>query len=343
MTKKEFHALLGKYLMPKCSPEEEKLVNQWYEKLSYPDQDAEPEPSVDVEKRLWQRISQGTSLNGDQPIVPIELPQKKSTNYWKWVGIAASVMLVMAIGYILSISPPSISQEHAIPVAGHSLSSVIIQNNDTKVVKPVRLDDGSLVVLQPNSEIRVYDLLRQGQRKVELHGEAFFDIARDESRPFLVYSHELVIKVLGTSFNIRARQEDKTVVVDVKSGKVAVYLENHSRDEPLYLTPNQQVVYNRDSDDIIQKLQENPQVIIPETEIKEMAFDEAPVNMIFEAIEKAYGVDLVFDKETFSNCRLTTRLSNEGLYERLQIICRALGATYQTTETKVHIDGTGCN
>ena len=343
MTKKEFHALLGKYLMPKCSPEEGKLVNEWYEKLNYPDQDVEPEPAADVEKRLWQRISQGTSLDGDQPIVPIELPQKKSTNYWKWVGIAASVMLIMAIGYILSISPAYIRGEHTIPVADYSPSPAVIQNNDTKVVKPVRLDDGSLVVLQPNSEIRVYDLLRQGQRKVELHGEAFFDIARDESKPFLVHSHELVTRVLGTSFNIRARQEDKTIVVDVKSGKVAVYRENDTRAEPLYLTPNQQVVYNRDSDNIIQKLQENPQVILTETEMKEMTFDEVPVNMIFEAIEEAYGVDLVFDKETFSNCRLTTQLSNEGLYERLQIICRALGATYHTTGTKVHIDGTGCN
>src|SRR5690606_42033726 len=95
---------------------------------------------------------------------------------------------------LLSFPTRRSSDLHAIPVADHSLSSVIIQNNDTKVVKPVRLDDGSLVVLQPNSEIRVYDLLRQGQRKVELHGEAFF---RSEEHTSELQSREnLVCRLL---------------------------------------------------------------------------------------------------------------------------------------------------
>ena len=62
----------------------------------------------------------------------------------------------------------------------------------------------------------------------------------------------------------------------------------------------------------------------------------------FPHSKKAYGVDLVFDETVLLNCTLTTRLGNEGLFERLEIICKALGANYETKETQVFIVGKGC-
>jgi transmembrane sensor len=344
MTQKEFNSLLGKYLKRQCTPEEEKLIDHWYDTLGRGTDHDLSEPTDETGARLWQQISASTNADHKTPVRQIQ-PENNTQINWKWVGIAASVSLFIMTGLFFRFqsSQQLIPTIEAISMSGQLAEAQLIQNTDTKMVKPIRLDDGSLVVLQPNSSIQILNSLKSNQREVKLTGEAFFEITRDEKRPFLVYTQGLVTKVLGTSFNIKARQEDNTIVVDVKTGKVAVFLENNTANKTkFFLTPNQQVIYNRDSDRIVQRLQENPQVIITEEEINEMKFDEAPVSQIFEAIEKAYGIDLVYDSETFIKCQLTTRLSNEGLYERLQIICKALGTTYETVGTQVYIQGADC-
>src|SRR5690606_37685879 len=103
-----------------------------------------------------------------------------------------------------------------------------------------------------DSKVEILRLAESGNREVKLTGEAFFEIKKDESRPFLVYAQGIVTKVLGTSFNIRARQGDEKIIVDVKTGKVAVFREKNSNEEPYLLTPNQQVVYDLNSDKIVQ-------------------------------------------------------------------------------------------
>ena len=96
------------------------------------------------------------------------------------------------------------------------------------------------------------------------------------------------------------------------------------------------------SEKILQQLQENPQVIISEAEINEMKFDDAKVSVVFAAIEKAYGIDLIYTESNFETCSITTKMTNEGLNERLDIICKALGATYKIEGTKILLDGKGC-
>ena len=63
---------------------------------------------------------------------------------------------------------------------------------------------------------------------------------------------------------------------------------------------------------------------------------------IFEAIEKVYGLDIVFDEAKFSSCTLTTSISDGGLFNRLDIICGAINATYSVKENQIVIEGTGC-
>jgi ferric-dicitrate binding protein FerR (iron transport regulator) len=292
---------------------------------------------------LWSAIERKSQGEDDSPNEHLTSP-KRSANFQKLIGIAASLSLVVLAGVYFFSQP--LSKDNASTLIESNVGetdNLVVKNTDSKIVKPVRMDDGSLIVLQPGSEIRYRRSFAPHQREVTLSGEAFFEITRDEDRPFFVYSQGLVTRVLGTSFNIKAKPGDKTIVVDVKTGRVAVYKESSIvNKKEHFLTPNQQAVYNRDSDVILEQLQENPQVILTDAVIDEMKFDEAPAGDVFAALEKAYGVDLIYDDQVFSNCFLTTRLSNDGLFEKLQIICKALGATYETKETKVIIHGKGC-
>jgi len=201
--------------------------------------------------------------------------------------------------------------------------------------------------LQPGSKIRYDHAFNKKPREIYLEGEAFFEVKRDETRPFLVYTHEVTTKVLGTSFTVKALREDKNITVAVKTGRVSVYAhatsQLQSNANETILTPNQQIVYNRTANTVSRMLVENPLAIVPAEEIKRMHFEEASVSEIFKALEKVYGVDMVFDEKLFSACTLTTSISDETIYDRLDIICKAIGATYSVEEFQIEIDGPGCN
>lgn len=340
-SREEFDSLLEKYLKRQCTVDEQKMMDQWYEAIGTGAIDFEV--NDEVEMKLWKAIEKKTHLDSE-PVIKQLVQAKRKVSYSALIGVAASISIIILAGIYFLI--PTSSSKGLIALV-HPIEKesgiVIIKNTDSKVVRPVQLEDGSLVILQPNSEIQYARSFANDHREVTLKGEAFFEITRDVNHPFLVHAEGLVTKVLGTSFNIKAKPADNTIVVDVKTGKVAVFRENNTVHKKQYfLTPNQQVVYDRDADVVLHQLQENPQIIISEKEINEMKFDEAPATEVFDALIKAYGVDLIYDKTVFSNCSLTTHLSNEGLYEKLQIICKALGATYETKETKVLIQGKGC-
>ena len=74
-----------------------------------------------------------------------------------------------------------------------------------------------------------------------------------------------------------------------------------------------------------------------------MKYDEAPVIKIFQVLEENYGIDIVYDENVLSGCSLTTLMNNEGLFERIKIICEAIGAEYEVNGTDIIIKSTGCN
>lgn len=221
-------------------------------------------------------------------------------------------------------------------------------DNSTAVPKDISLPDGSRIILQPGGKISYRTSSDRSAREVFLEGEAFFDVKRDVLRPFLVHSQEVTTKVLGTSFTVKADRDGKSITVSVKTGKVSVYTHRGSsgpsaKSTETILTPNQQVVYNRHENKVARMLVENPRALIPAEEIRKWHFEDAPVIDIFRALEKVYGVNIEFDVKTLSGCTLTTSISDESIYNRLDIICKAIGTTYTVEETRIVVRGSGCN
>ena len=116
--------------------------------------------------------------------------------------------------------------------------------------------------------------------------------------------------------------------VAVKSGKVAVYRmresENERKDD-LLLAPNQKAVFSSDRNLISRKLVEAPVVLEGQEETLSFDYVETPVSKIFESLEKAYGIKIVYDAGTFSGCSMTIQ------------------AKYTVSGNDVVISGAGCN
>ncbi len=273
---------------------------------------------------------------------------------WKYGwAIAASValMLVIAGSWWLQHDPQAITSGPAQAVAYGDNNRFIEYANNTGKPANIRLSDGSSVMLEDQSVLKYrQDYRSDTAREVHLVGEAFFDISKNPQQPFLVYTNEIVTKVLGTSFRVKAYDNEKDIVVSVKEGKVSVFSSKESQKvadantnvNGVILTPNQQVVYLRKEDSFNKTLVIAPEIITVKAHQYNFKFDNTPVHEVFSILEESYGVEILFDEEVMKNCFITVPLGKETLYEKLKIICRTIGASYELIDAKIVVSSKGC-
>jgi transmembrane sensor len=219
-------------------------------------------------------------------------------------------------------------------------------NKDDKPLS-ITLPDGSTVVMQKNSEIHYKKDFTGQMREVQFKGEGLFDVVKNQDKPFVVYSGDIVTKVLGTSFIVKAFETDNKVTVDVIRGKVSVtttkkQAQKEAVKSEVLLTPNQKAIFSKSDEKLEHTLVEAPQTVISNGTLQESTFYETPVSEIFTVIEKKYGVDIVFDTQILKNCAMTTSFKEETLYETLDLICKGIGAKYKVVGVQVIIEGKAC-
>ncbi|GAB3909885.1 FecR family protein [Larkinella knui] len=228
---------------------------------------------------------------------------------------------------------------------------VVEQANRTDKPVQVTLPDGSTVRLQPNSRIQHVAGFGQKVRAVLLTGEAFFDVVPNPKVPFLVYARDVVTRVVGTSFTIRAYDELPQVTVAVRTGRVTVYsrkeLEQQRNVEKpevtgVVLTPNQQVVFNAKEEVFHKELVEKPVFVAKNAASVSFEFEDVPLAEVFRRIEETYEIDIVYNESLLQKCTLTASLTGLSLYEQLRLISKSLQGSYEVTDGKVLILATGC-
>ena len=339
MDSSQFQELLKKFSKGNCTPEEKKFIIDWYGNIDESEKHLEEPEKMLIQDRLWSAIK-------PHPVTP-----RKRISFLKQAAIIA-IPLLAAVGFYLHYQTSSFSLPAVVSRNGGFTSTP----SDTRIYnegiteRKIVLADGSEVTLQPASEVIISRDFVTKAREVRLKGEAFFNVRRHEGKPFLVFTNEVVTRVLGTSFNIRAYEGDGEITVAVKTGKVSVFsnkIKSSEKDEitesaEVILTPNQQLVYHRVRAQVTKQLVEKPEIILPDSELFRMQFENVQVARIFEMLAKNYGVDIRYDEELLNNCRLTTSMSDEGLYERIEVICKAIGASYSIEDAVISIQSNGC-
>lgn len=338
MEQKDFQNILKRYRQGNATAEEKRLIDTWYNSLEKNIDHQGIIAESELETRLWSKIISSLQMSRRRDNT------RKLINRYA-VGIAASMVVAVGV-YYFNIGYPNVENVRIAEKHEVSLSWTYLSNTK-KIPEIIVLPDKSKVTIEPGSKLKYSSVFNKVNREVYLEGEAFFEVSKNAERPFLVYANEVTTKVLGTSFTVKAFQQDKQVTIAVKTGKVSVYTNNKdkslSQNEEIILTPNQQVVVDQARKKISKKLVDKPQVIIPAEEVSRMRFEEAPVTEIFMALEKVYGVEIVFDEDLLSSCELTTIIADNDIFSRLDIICDAIGASYVLENGTIIINSTGCN
>ena len=245
-----------------------------------------------------------------------------SSNLWSSVsGIAATVSVICAIIAMFWIMTQEKSDKN----------ETLVINLEERYTKPgtkasYTLSDGSFIHLNAASNLSFPEAFSEKNRIVKMGGEAYFNIKRDEERPFIIETDELKIKVLGTSFDVKAYEEEEEISVSVESGKVMVsgFIKNSKK---YILTKNQKLIYNKVSNkysvvdiDIISELNWREGIL---------KFNHTSFSEIEHQLERWYGVDIeVEDKSVYSR-KISGVHKNENLKAVLESLKFAFGIDYE--------------
>ncbi len=164
------------------------------------------------------------------------------------------------------------------------------------------LPDGSKIIANQGTNLAFVDDFEGDERRVELEGEAFFDVERHENKPFVVHTTLGEIKVLGTEFNVKTT-ENGQLRVAVQEGKVQV---TSNENEQVILTKGQSAYYDVATKNLIKKEESFDLYWINKT----LKFKDTNLKMVFEIIEKNYNVSIEISDDAALECTYNGTFNN---------------------------------
>ena len=319
-------------------------MNEHWDLLSAFDTGNEP----DIDK-IWLNVQEAIKKEfKPQQDLAVKLPSSIPifSNKLKQLSAAAAILIVVVSAYFL-LSKPSTPD----PLASYG-RKITIENNTTSTAKTIKLEDGTKVTLSAHAVLEYPTHFNSNLREVSLRGNGFFDVAKDASRPFMVYANSIVTRVLGTSFAVNTNAENGNVEVKVRTGRVQVFenekLVKKQGSKAVILTPNQKVTYKAESRFFETGLLEDPKPIVENIGSPKKYpgingnVNEQKLQTLFKELQNSYGIEIVVENTDTYNCFFTGDLSGDDLYKKLEIICITTNSSYEVNGTKILIKGKGC-
>lgn len=182
----------------------------------------------------------------------------------------------------------------------------------------VILPDGSKVWLNSESTIKFRIPFSEDIRKVDLVGEAFFDVIKNPKQPFIVKSANVGVKVYGTRFNYKAYQEDKNIEVILEEGSVGLTVSAVGMDKKTRLIPSDRAVIAKESNAIDIKNEKIEKYIAWHT--GKLVFENTPMSEVALMLERWYGIEVIVKNPEIMDYSFTTTFDNQSLFEVIELL-----------------------
>jgi transmembrane sensor len=200
-------------------------------------------------------------------------------------------------------------------------------------VKEIQLEDGSHIWLNSGSLLKISGSFGKKQREVFLNGEAYFEVWRDEAKPFKIHAGETVTEVLGTSFNVELDTISGDVNVIVNTGKVGFYQSNKKKDSKILL-PADHASYISVNQSISVSSNTNLNFLSWKTGV--IKFYDTPVDEVCRVLSKLYHKQII-SKIDQPDMVLTGTFQNESLDDILNVMELTLDVNATTTTDQIII------
>jgi len=276
--------------------------------------------NVKIDKKVdtdaaWKKLN--TRLeNGDTKI--IKLPKNKRT-----FEIAAAVILLIGMSLLLKM------------FLNKNSDSEIFAATEQTVEK--KLPDGSTVFMNRNTEVS-YSVNKNNVREVKLKGEAYFEVVHNDAQPFVINVGGVLVRDIGTEFNVKALPETNVVEVKVESGEVQFYTENS---EGLKLVKGEKALYNRETKQF-SKLSVDAFDNTSSYRSKIFNFKETRLQDVIDQLDEIYLCDIVLSDMKLANCPLTVSFDNIPINEIIDIMAETFGFKVQRNGNTYILSGGEC-
>ncbi len=203
-------------------------------------------------------------------------------------------------------------------------------------VSKLVLADSTIVCLNSGSQIRYSPETKNKIREVFLEGEAWFNVNRNEDKPFIVHTAWYNVRVTGTRFNVKSYEQDQQISTTLEEGEVIIFSSEHLKlTENIKLKPGEQAVFNKKNREIVVKNVDTK--LFTSWRNNKLTLLNLSVKDMIVLFERKYGVDIeVIDKDIL-NYHYTGTIKNESMLEMLEIIKFTLPIKYKVEGQKIMI------
>lgn len=267
-------------------------------------------------------------LSDNEIIAPQRVQRINSPLKWVLKIAAAVAVLIVAVLFISTKSFKNIAKNIVHTEGGISLTSQYVENKSIAKVSVYELSDGSIVRLNTGSSIRLAADYGKNSRDLYLEGEAYFEVAKDASKPFRVYASYSVTTALGTAFTVRAIKGETAVKVILLEGKVRV--ENTQKSTPsVELTPKQQVLLEADKISPVENIA-NIDALTRWKDGYVMTFRETPFTDVIKIVSANYKTPITgFEHTPLANAKITAEFDKATpLLSVMEALAFANGFTF---------------
>lgn len=234
----------------------------------------------------------------------------KSSPFKNFMRVAASIIILFGIGLLAQTTYT------------HLNPNKIFVCETGEASKSIKLDDGSVITLNANSKLIYPRKFNQNERRVKLIGEAFFDIAKDPNKAFIINAKDAEVKVLGTSFNINAATNKVEVLV--KTGKVQFSSINKPENK-LILIPGDFASLQESN---IKKVEIRDDNYLS-WKTRQMIFRGTKLQEVAKVLNRTYQVQIRFQNAEIKDFSLTTTFDHDPLDDILNYMCSPFNLVYE--------------
>lgn len=302
METERFYSLIEKYLSGKTTAEENAKLRAMM--------DEEDAAQAFDEYAFFKWQNAGTGMSGIQKerirrklLIGIKAQKKLLfRRIFKWTAAAAVVAIAVVTGFVAGKGRE----------AEANVFECIAANGQKSTIS---LPDGTKVMLNSGSSIRYASDFNVKNRDIDLNGEAYFEVARNEEIPLIVSARQMKVEVLGTKFNVRAYNSEPEIVTTLVEGCVKATADG----KEMFMKPAEEISYNVKSGEMRKYDAPNKNHLIPWRD-NELFFNNNNLKEIGAILERMYNVNVIFEDESVTAYSYTGLVRNSSLSNVLDLI-----------------------
>lgn len=325
MKEQEVYLLITRYLSRQASAEEQAQLMEWLAA------DQQHQETFEEVKHVWLGYQRSTDAASQPALSKLQariaadtpVPAKRSRVLVYSLSAAAAVLVIMMATWRLF-------------PGRHPGAQVAYMKESTQPgqQKTVVLEDGTRIVLGPQSTLSYPVSFHKGGRSVTVEGLAYFEVSKSPHQPFTVQTPALTVQVLGTHFSVNTGHGQPCSSVALLEGSVKVKV-NEKADDGYLLTPGQELSFNHDTHEVAQYSLDSATAL--GWQHRELKFRNETFGSIAPKIESMYGVKIIFSDPAAADTRLYATFNNEPLPTVMETICTSGVLAYHQDGDTIYV------